>query len=288
MSSQPARCPDVQAPLVHTYVQGWLRRARLAFAQRPVSHHLRLPAPRSKSNVPDAAAFLVHELVAPVATMRILVARLSAPDLSHDELRQITDAVDKELALLDGLIRDVQLLSAASMGGIHVDTHPVSLRDIVGTAQNYGRALPGNHTMRWPELDDTWVWADRERITQVLRNLLANAAKYSPPGSVIEVGVEKHQDRVQISVIDHGPGIAPTDVDRIFQKFARGHHRDPRIPGMGIGLYLARAIVRAHGSDLSLTQTPGGGATFSFQLPTAHPPASTLRERTLAPCATMQ
>ncbi len=236
----------------------------------------------------DAVASLAHELAAPVATMRVLVARLKAPDWSRDDLCQIVNAIDLELSYLSALIRDAQLLSTASAGDIPVVKRPVPLREIVRAAQNYGQTFASAHPVLWPELDNTWVWADAERMMQVLRNLLANAVKYSPPGSLIEVGIKKHHNRVHIAVIDHGSGINPEDADRIFQKFERGQHQNSGIPGMGIGLYLARAIVRAHGSDLALAQTPGGGATFAFELAVADPPASAVQERTPAPCAAVQ
>ncbi|HEY6581654.1 MAG TPA: ATP-binding protein [Rubrobacter sp.] len=109
--------------------------------------------------------------------------------------------------------------------------------------------------------------ADPERIGQVLRNLLSNAAKYSPEGTPIELRVIGKQGRVRLEVADRGPGIHPDDQRRIFEKFGRGRDREGhKIPGVGLGLYLSRRIVRGHGSELTVQERPGGGSVFAFEL----------------------
>jgi signal transduction histidine kinase len=111
------------------------------------------------------------------------------------------------------------------------------------------------------------VWADPERIEQVLRNLLGNAAKYSAPGTPIEIRAIRVGSRVRLQVLDEGFGIGSDDVERIFEKFGRGHDASGRrIPGVGLGLYLSRRIVQAHGSELAVQSEPGKGSTFGFDL----------------------
>ena len=110
--------------------------------------------------------------------------------------------------------------------------------------------------------------ADPERIGQVLRNLLSNAAKYSPEGTPIELRVIDKKGRVRLEVADRGPGIHPDDVTRIFEKFGRGRE-DRKTPGVGLGLYLSRRIVRGHGSELTVEARPGGGSVFGFDLAVA-------------------
>ena len=112
--------------------------------------------------------------------------------------------------------------------------------------------------------------ADPERIGQVLRNLLSNAAKYSPEGTPIELRVIGKKGRVRLEVADRGPGIHPEDVTRIFEKFGRGRDREGRkMPGVGLGLYLSQRIVRGHGSELTVRTRPGGGSVFGFDLEVA-------------------
>jgi len=117
-------------------------------------------------------------------------------------------------------------------------------------------------------LDRERVLADRDRIGQVLRNLLCNAAKYSPEGTRISLrAASAGGGRVRIEVADCGPGIHPDDLERIFEKFGRGRNgKDGRVTGAGLGLYLSRRIVRAHGSDLTVRTGPGAGSVFAFEL----------------------
>jgi signal transduction histidine kinase len=128
--------------------------------------------------------------------------------------------------------------------------------------------LPGDHPVETRLATEGWVWADPDRIGQVLRNLLDNAAKYSPPGAPIEVRAEAGgSQRIRVAVADRGIGIRPDELPRIFEKFQRG--RDlvgTRAAGLGLGLYLSRRIVHAHGAILEVEATPGVGSTFAFEL----------------------
>ncbi len=111
------------------------------------------------------------------------------------------------------------------------------------------------------------VLADPERVGQVLRNLLSDAVKYSPEGTPIELRAARKNGRVRIEVADRGPGIRPEDLARIFEKFGRGRDREGRkVPGVGLGLYLSRRIVRAHGTDLTVETESGRGSVFGFEL----------------------
>jgi signal transduction histidine kinase len=107
----------------------------------------------------------------------------------------------------------------------------------------------------------------------VLRNLLNNAGKFSPDGSPIEVRAARSGTVVRFEVVDHGPGIATGDEDRIFEKYVQGRSKGKGgTTGAGLGLYLSRRIVQAHGGELAVKSTPGGGATFWFDLQVAGSP----------------
>ena len=111
------------------------------------------------------------------------------------------------------------------------------------------------------------VLADPGRIGQVLRNLLSNAAKYSPPGAPIALRARRVGERVRVEVEDRGPGIASDDLARVFEKFGRGGEAaGGSAAGLGLGLYLSRRIVRAHGGDLLVESTPGQGSVFASEL----------------------
>jgi signal transduction histidine kinase len=108
---------------------------------------------------------------------------------------------------------------------------------------------------------------DPDRIAQVVRNLLANAAKYSPPSAPIAIRVTPETGHATVEVADRGIGVGNGDVRRIFEKYERGSAGDGHVAGNGLGLYLSRQILRAHGSDLGVRPNPeGSGSVFSFTL----------------------
>jgi signal transduction histidine kinase len=117
------------------------------------------------------------------------------------------------------------------------------------------------------EADDAPVVVDVDRIQQVLTNLLDNAAKVSPPDGRVHVRLWREGERAIVSVTDQGPGLAPDLRDRIFEKFVRG--RETGVTGTGLGLYISRQILTAHGGDISADPGPDGGACFAFELPIA-------------------
>jgi PAS domain S-box-containing protein len=114
---------------------------------------------------------------------------------------------------------------------------------------------------------ETAVHADRDKIKQVLINLISNAIKYSDKGGRIEVAVENHQQKVRVSVIDHGIGINALDQQRLFERFYRvNSDKSYEVEGFGIGLYLVSEIMRYHNSAINVISDKGRGSTFYFDL----------------------
>ncbi|HCF58742.1 MAG TPA: hypothetical protein DFS52_12215, partial [Myxococcales bacterium] len=108
---------------------------------------------------------------------------------------------------------------------------------------------------------------DADRIERVLANLLSNALKYSTPGSPVRVRVERRGDEAVVSVSDEGPGIAPGELARMFERFYRSPSSQKRAEGLGLGLYISRLIVEAHGGRVWAESELGKGSTFGFSLP---------------------
>jgi signal transduction histidine kinase len=113
------------------------------------------------------------------------------------------------------------------------------------------------------------IWADPDRLRQVLANLVSNAVKYSAPGESIVVRVrERGTQHIVIEVVDHGLGIPPEQIGKLFQKFARVRSEEHlRVSGTGLGLYICRLIVEGHGGQIWVESEPGKGSTFGMALP---------------------
>ncbi len=229
----------------------------------------------------DFTAMVAHELVSPVAAIQGYADMLSTGELAPDRQARILERVGAEADALNSLIADVKAAATVERDDFRVEPRPVSLESLLNAATAYARTLPGNHpfTARTGAYGvarrNECVLADPERIGQVLRNLLQNAAKYSPEGTPIELRVVPADDtgaadggggRVRIEVADSGWGLRPDELSRIFEKFGRGREMDKRVEGAGLGLYLSRRITRAHGSELTVRSTLGEGSVFVFDL----------------------
>jgi signal transduction histidine kinase len=240
--------------------------ARLLGAEQDRSRHLaELAALKA-----DFTAMVTHELASPLAAIRVFLDMLATGELGPAEQAQVLATMRTETAMLTALVADVQAAATVERDDFAVQPRAVPVSTLLADAAAFARALPGAHPLTTTLATHAWVWADPERIGQVLRNLLGNAAKFSPAGTPIELLAALHAGRVRIAVADHGFGIHPDDLARIFEKFGRG--RDPscqKIVGVGLGLYLSRRIVRAHGGELSVDSTAGTGAVFAFDLEVA-------------------
>ncbi len=215
----------------------------------------------------DFTAMVAHELGSPLAAIRGFTDILGTGEVRPEDQPQILAAIQAETNVLTTLVADVQNAARVERDDFAVQLEPVSVDILLADAQAFARTLPGNHPCTVNSDVREQIWADPDRVGQVLRNLLSNAAKYSPAGTPIEITASHSGAAVRISVTDHGPGIHPDDVTRIFEKFGRGRDQTGRkVPGVGLGLYLSRRIVQLHGSDLKLESGPGAGSTFSFEL----------------------
>jgi signal transduction histidine kinase len=130
-------------------------------------------------------------------------------------------------------------------------------------------ALSERHHLEIQIGDQLFVRGDPNRLAQVVGNLLSNAIKYSPEGGLVRVYGQRHGDGVQVTVTDEGLGIPEEQQERIFTKFFRGDAATSGIAGSGLGLAFARAVVEAHGGQMSFSSAAGSGSSFSLELPAA-------------------
>ena len=220
----------------------------------------------------DFTAMIAHELGGPLAAIRRLAEVLSAEGSDAEVRSYSTIAIEGEIDALNALVADVQSAAIIERDDFKVVLRPVLLATLLTDAEAYAETLDGGHPIEFALAGglngEEQVWADPERVGQVLRNLLSNAAKYSPDGEPIELRAKRSQQRIlRIEVADHGRGIRPDDQVRIFEKFGRGRDQEGRkVGGVGLGLYLSRRIIRSHGSEITVSSTPGEGSAFGFEL----------------------
>ncbi len=217
----------------------------------------------------DFTAMVAHEIDTPLAVIQGYTDMLAAEKLGPGEQSQALGKIQAEIDMLKALVADARTAAAIEREDFAVDPQQVPVSMLLDDAARFAATLPGNHPLTVENATDKLVWADPQRIGQVLRNLLSNAAKYSPEGAPIELRAKPGQTpgRVRIEVADRGQGIHPDDVTRIFEKFGRGRDRYGRkMTGVGLGLYISRRILQAHGGDLTLNPAPGGGSVFGFEL----------------------
>lgn len=237
----------------------------LLLAEREDAHRLRYLASRQA----DFTSMVAHELGGPVAAVRSLATIADLDDIGREGRSHALQTIQREAKLLGTLVRDVQSAGEIEREEFAVSRRPFSAALLLTDAARYARTrYAGEYDLVVHGDLDARVCADPYRIRQVLGNLLDNAAKYSPTGSTVRLTLSHAgHGRVAFDVVDQGFGIPEEELDIIVEKYGRGRNAEGgRVPGLGLGLYLTRQILRAHGSDLSLRSTPGHGTTARFEL----------------------
>lgn len=230
-------------------------------------------ADRTKSEFIDIAS---HELRTPLSALGLTVSAAHRRTDKGEPLESKTiERLERQVHRMADMISD--LLDASRLERNRMTLNPVALdlRALVSTVVEDFRgrtperaievALPG---------EPVPVEADPQRIEQVIANFLDNAAKYSPPGSPIEIALES-DGAARLSVTDHGVGIPPEQQGRLFERFFRAKMDETqRVPGLGLGLYICRMIVELHGGRIGVQSAPGQGSTFFFIVPERRPGAA--------------
>lgn len=165
---------------------------------------------------------------------------------------------------------DDMLLIARLDQGRPLETRPVNLQAIARDAVDDARAVAPRRDITLQADQPIVVTGDDIRLRQVVGNLMRNALVHTPPATPIEVAVTTEDSVARMSVSDHGPGLQPDQMDRIFEPFYRADpSRSRDSGGAGLGLSIVSAVVTAHGGQVRVKETSGGGATFEVELPLA-------------------
>jgi two-component system phosphate regulon sensor histidine kinase PhoR len=211
-----------------------------------------------------------HELRSPLAaitgyTRTILDGGPWDAPTQREFLEIVATSADKLANLVDSLL-DAAKLEA---GVLILEPEPVRVERIAEQVVAQRRRLAPDHALQVEvEPDVPLVEADPLRVEQVLVNLVENAIRYSPRGGPVRVTVGRSQRGVLVGVSDRGVGVAPDVAERLFERFYRVDNALAReTKGIGLGLYICRSLVRAHGGEIGLRSQPGAGSTFWFELP---------------------
>jgi two-component system, OmpR family, sensor histidine kinase KdpD len=206
-----------------------------------------------------------HDLRTPLVTIRAVTSDLRDGAAYDDSVRdELLDLVGDEADRLDRLVANLLSLSRIEAGSLAPDRQAVPLDELfTDRVRKLNRVLRNAHVQVDVPFTLPLAEADYTLLDQVLTNLLENAARHSPDGGMIRVRARAHDNWIEVSVADQGPGIDPADEARIFEPFTRGTGST----SSGVGLAICRAIVEAHGGTISVQRGDSGGAQFVFTLP---------------------
>lgn len=211
-----------------------------------------------------------HELKTPVALIKGYVGTLRREDASWDR-QVIADSlavIEEEADHLTELIENLLDASRLQAGALAINLADVSLADMAKRIAERFSLQSDHHTFHvdFPE-NFPVVMGDETRLGQVLSNLISNAVKYSPAGGEIRITGQARSGHIVVCVSDQGPGIAASDLPYVFERFYRSDDASRTTKGAGLGLFLARAVVEAHGGRIWVDPKPGQGARICFSLP---------------------
>ena len=217
----------------------------------------------------DFISIAAHELRTPLTTvyarLQLAQRRVSRTDYDGEALRRDLEIVRTGAEKLGNLLERLLDVSRIRTGRIELDRQPA---DLVALARTVARELGENAgrevTVRGPSSGTEPASVDVIRIEEVLTNLIDNAIKYGAADKAVEVDIAEEPSRVRITVSDRGPGVPPEERERIFEPF---HRASPGTKGVGLGLHVAREMVRLHEGSLTVEDRVGGGARFVLVLP---------------------
>lgn len=261
----------------------WVER-ELEDAEHRAQRALLLKAERLKN---EFISTVSHELRTPLTSIRGSLGLLAGGVAGNlpPQAHSLIDIALSNSERLVRLINDLLDIEKIESGKMVFRLEPLEIGPLVAQAVAGTTAYAGQLGVRI-SLEDrapaARVLADPDRLTQVLANLLSNAAKFSPAGARVEVLITRDQGSVRVAVTDRGPGIADDFRHRIFQKFAQADSSDTRQKGgTGLGLSISKAIIDRHGGDIGFDSRPGQGTTFFFLLPEWQPAPVEQRPRVL-------
>ncbi len=225
-------------------------------------------ADREKNRL-QFVAMVVHDLKNPVLAIEMAARMLHGSAPTEEERRGYLEGITQETGHLRGIIRDLTDDIQVVNGRFSIRKTDVDLGALVQQfTQAQSRTFTAHEIVVQTD-EGCLIQGDARRIERVVMNLLSNAVKYSPRNTCVTVRVQKEDSQAVLTVSDQGPGIAEDDLGVLFQPFGRGRSADALAEGTGMGLYVVKQIVEAHGGQIDVQSELGHGATFRVRLPLA-------------------
>jgi signal transduction histidine kinase len=219
----------------------------------------------------DLIAWVGHDLQTPLASIRAVLEALADGVVDDPEsVQRYLQTAQRDVRSLSLLIDDLFQLAQIDAGGLQLDLVPNSLTDLISDTLESFSELAARAQVNLQgsvAVDVDPVCMDAPRIGRVLNNLVGNALRYTPAGGEVNVHARRTGSRVEVSVSDSGEGIAAENLPKVFDRFYRGEKsRNRNTGGAGLGLAIAKGIVKAHGGDIQVESAPGKGTRFVFWL----------------------
>ena len=211
-----------------------------------------------------------HELRSPLLSAKLHADLLKEGFVETENEQAVTELakINVQLDELSRLINDLLDATAIGAGSLQMRPAPFVVDDLVRSTIEEMRHIYPTARLFFVQSANAEAYADRERVGQVLINLLSNAIKYSPETEAVLVSVSVDTEAVTVSVQDRGVGIPQEQQARLFERFYRASdQKQKRVPGLGLGLYIASQIVKQQGGRIEVKSKPGKGSTFSFTIP---------------------
>jgi len=211
---------------------------------------------------------LAHDIKTPLTSIKAAVTSLlgTAPENERELLSIIHESTDR----LNRMAAEIMAMARVEAGKLHLETQPIEIGELLGSVLAELAPRLGGRTVSMQAAQGLpAALVDADLIRQALKQLVENAANYSPPGSPITLSAEAKGAKILVRVADRGPGIQENERILIFDKFFRGRQHRYETKGTGMGLAIAKGIVEAHGERIWVESERGQGAVFSFTLPAA-------------------
>jgi len=211
-----------------------------------------------------------HELRTPLTVLKAYIQMLNTwakKQKDHFTIGALSKA-ERQVKKMLNMINSLLNLSGAESGKIHLNKHDFLMDELISDVVEETQFIAGSANIVVIPGEAVTVHADREKIEQVIINVLNNAAKYADKDSPIEISFLRFDDKVQVSISDTGMGISPDNLEKLFDPHYRVESKQTEnISGFGIGLYLCAEIVKRHGGKIWVESELGKGSTFRFTLP---------------------